>query len=145
MFKPILVFRIRVCLAAVFCLFLTAMPFFLDSGVSSASEVNTRSRQELDAVTAATQYATSDVAVVLAGDTLALQPDSSWPFGLGEIGQMVSETVALTGIPRIWAGSSVRKVMILADFSHPVTTAGSTLIRMLPLLWCENFTGWTAP
>ena len=124
MFKPTLVFRIRICLAVVFCLCLTVTPFFLDSGVYSASEVDTKSKKALDAVTAATQNATSDVAVVVAGDTLALEPDSSYPFGLGEIGRMVSETVALTGVPRIYTGSSVRKVIILADISHPVYDSG---------------------
>jgi uncharacterized protein (DUF362 family) len=93
-------------------------------GFSEAGQAGARGGPDLEAITSATQSAESRVAVVKAPVPSALQADSSGPFGLGEIGRMVSEALGQTGLPNIWTGSSVRNLMILADISRPVYDSG---------------------
>jgi len=123
MCKLIPAFLVRSCLAVFFCLGLSS-PLLFGIDVSSNVKDKTGSAEGLDAVTAATQFAEASVAVVLAEDPAALQTDSTGPFGRGEIERLVSEAVGMTGLPRIWAGSSVRRVLILTDVSYPVYNGG---------------------
>ncbi|MEA2064373.1 MAG: DUF362 domain-containing protein [Gemmatimonadota bacterium] len=112
----------RILAAAVLTVLIAVLVFSPVTGSAAPGrKVGSASGQEPEALTSASLQAHTNVALVLAAESLEGRTDSTaGPYGLGEVGRMVTESIDLTGLPGIYPGSSVRKVVILTDISHPV-------------------------
>ena len=78
----------------------------------------------IDALTAATQYAEAEVALVRTEQPLQIELADSSSWGTGEAGRLVAEAMELVPPPHIGEGSVINEVMILCDISRPLYDSG---------------------
>ena len=78
----------------------------------------------IDALTAATQYAESEVALVRTEEPFQTGPEDASSWGGGETGRLVAEALELVSPPHISEGSVINEVTILCDISRPLYDSG---------------------
>jgi uncharacterized protein (DUF362 family) len=105
--------------------------FFWAGSILAGAPLLKKQREELDALSSASQANKVKVALVTGAGQFPDafpgpdgRPDTTGAWGEGEIGRIVAEALDRTGLPSIWPGSPVRSVLILTDLPRPVYDSG---------------------